>query len=69
MRYKEPYCDECGSSEFEIVSTDKPSEPLPVKASDFFHPDPIVESIPAIMTYSHYKATCKKCGKVYRYTR
>ena len=66
MEVKIPQCDKCGGTDFDNLCID-PIVREYISASEYFNTR--TEGVPAVMVYSHYRATCKNCGAEYSYTR
>ena len=64
-----PVCDDCGNGDFEVVCINPPKEEKTVPASEYFKSGIEPVGVPAIMVYQRWVATCKKCGREYKFTR
>ena len=63
-----PRCDKCGGLEFNVISTDPNPPTTYALASEYFKGLGLPQTSDLVLRYRNYKATCKKCGAVYRYT-
>jgi hypothetical protein len=59
------YCPRCGGTDIQRVCTDPIPEQRLVSMDELGH---AVTFTPAVMFYSHYKATCRGCGYTKEYT-
>ena len=66
MAITQYYCPKCGSTEIEIVCTDPRPPVTMVPMTEMGSGSWTTSTLE--MKYTHYRATCKRCGFVHNYS-